>query len=116
MDLVFISGIGGGEGEIINPQCKIGSNVNLSPGILLGQDYKKTRKEFTYPIGDRVFLANSAKIIGDVTVGNDAVVGINSILLKSIDDKSVAVGTPAEVVSHKGSSAYVGSYMNTNQS
>ena len=79
----------------------------------MGQGYKKDSKEFAYPIvGDRVFLANSAKVIGDVVIGNDAVVGINSVLLKSIDNKAVAVGMPAEVVSHKGSSAYVGSYMN----
>lgn len=105
--------IGHWGGVIINPQCKIGNNVNLSPGVLLGQDYNKGSKEFAYPVvGDRVFLANSAKVIGNVTIGNDAVVGINSVLLKDIDDNAVAVGAPAEIISHKGSSAYVGSYIN----
>ena len=99
-------------GVIINPNCKIGCNVNISPGLLLGQAYKKGKKEWGYPIvGNRVFLANSAKVIGCVTIGNDAVVGINSVLMNSIDDKAVAVGMPAKIVSHKGSGAYVGSYL-----
>ena len=100
-------------GIVVNPGCKIGNNVNLSPGILLGQAYKKDGTCFGFPIvGDRVFLANSAKVVGDVHIGNDAVVGINSVVLSDIEDNAVAVGQPAVVKSHKGSSMYLGSYLN----
>lgn len=99
-------------GIVVNPSCKIGSNVNLSPNILLGQAYRKDGKGFAFPvICDRVFIANGAKITGDVHVGNDAVVGINSVLLQDIDDKAIAVGMPATIKSHKGSGMYVGSYL-----
>ena len=99
-------------GIVVNPHCIIGRNVNLSSGILLGQGYDKRSNKIAYPIiGDRVFLANNAKVIGNVIVGNGAVVGINSVLLQNIKDNAIAVGIPAEVVSFKGSSDYVGSYI-----
>lgn len=105
--------IGHWGGIFVNPMAIIGANVNLSPGVLVGQDYKKDGNGFGTPvIGNRVFIANNAKVIGDVTVGDDSVIGINSVLLQSIEEKSVAVGMPAKVVSHKGSEAYVGSYIN----
>ena len=104
--------IGHWGGIFINPMAKIGANVNLSPGVLVGQAYKKEGDGFGTPIiGNRVFLANNAKVVGDVVVGDDCVIGINSVLMQSIDEKSVAVGMPAKVHSHKGSSAYVGSYI-----
>ena len=105
--------IGHWGGIFINPMAKIGRNVNLSPGVLIGQAYKKNGSGFGAPvIGNRVFLANNAKVICDVVVGNDSVVGINSVLMHSIAEKTVAVGMPAIVKSHKGSGAYVGSYIN----
>lgn len=100
-------------GIFINPMAKIGANVNLSPGVLVGQAYKKDGNGFGVTIiGNRVFLANNAKVIGDIIIGDDSVIGINSVLLQSITEKSVAVGMPATVKSHKGSGAYVGSYIN----
>lgn len=102
-------------GIVINPYAKIGNNVNLNPGVLLGLSVLKKGEKYGYPtIGDRVFLGNNAKIIGDVHVGNDAFVGVNSVLLKDIDDGAVAVGMPAVVKSHKGSGDYVGSYLDIN--
>lgn len=105
--------IGHWGGIFINPNAKVGCNVNLSPGVLIGQAYKKDGSGFGTPvIGNRVFLANNAKVIGNVVVGDDSVVGINSVLMQSVTEKSVAVGMPAIVKSHKGSGAYVGSYIN----
>lgn len=80
---------------------------------MIGQAYKKDGSGFGTPvIGNRVFLANNAKVIGNVVVGDDSVVGINSVLMQSVTEKSVAVCMPAIVKSHKGSGAYVGSYIN----
>lgn len=99
-------------GIVVNPTAKIGKNVNLSPNILIGQDYKKDGSSFGYPvIGDRVFLANGCKVVGDTHVGNDAVVGLGAFVNKDIAEKAIAVGTPAKIISFDGSSKYVGSYI-----
>ena len=100
---------------IVNPNSTIGTNCNISVGVLLGLSHKidESGKSlgFQYPtIGDRVSLGNNAKIIGGVNIGNDAVVGVNSVVTKDLPCSAVAVGIPAKIISDKGSSALVGSF------
>lgn len=100
---------------IVNPSVKIGVNCNIAVGVLLGLNHKTDDTGqslgFVYPeIGDRVSLGNGAKIIGGVKVGNDCVIGVNSVVTKDIPDMGIAVGMPAKSVSQKGSSALVGSF------
>ena len=100
---------------IVNPYSKIGINCNLSVGVLLGLNHKfdETGKSlgFEYPeIGDRVSIGNGAKIIGGVRIGDDCVIGVNTVVTKDISDRSVVVGIPAKVISQAGSAALVGSF------
>ncbi len=46
-------------------------------------------------------------MLGAVEIGDDAVVGANAVLNRSLDARAVAVGAPATVISHRGSFAYV---------
>ena len=99
-------------GIIVNPNAKIGSNVNLSPNILIGQKLNKLTQTFDYPIiGDRVYIANGAKVIGGVVIGNDAIIGINTLVTHDVNENEVVVGQPAKVISHEGSGKLVGSYL-----
>lgn len=100
---------------IVNPASSIGVNCNITVGVLLGLNNKIDENGkslgFQYPsVGNRVALGNNSKIIGGVHVGNDCVIGVNSVVTKSIPEYSVAVGQPAKVISAKGSSALVGSF------
>ncbi len=96
---------------IVNPNSTIGANCNLSVDVLMGLDFDKSTDRFVYPsIGDRVSLGNGVKVIGDVFVGNDSIVGVSSVVTKSLPPKSVAIGTPARVISSEGSAQFVGSF------
>lgn len=100
---------------IVNPSSTIGVNCNISVNVLLGLNHKVDENGkslgFQYPsIGDRVALSNGAKIIGGVHVGDDCLIGVNTVVTKSVPDHSVAVGQPAKVISDRGSSALVGSF------
>lgn len=100
---------------IVNPHASIGSNCNITVGVLLGLNHKTDISGkslgFEYPvIGDRVALGNGAKIIGGVTIGNDAVIGVNTVVTKDIPDMSIAVGIPAKIIANHGSAALVGSF------
>ena len=39
-----------------------------------------------------------AKILGNITVGNNVKIGANSVVLKDVPDNAVAVGIPARII------------------
>lgn len=49
-------------------------------------------------IGDNVWLAARVVVLPGVTIGDDAVVGIGSIVTSDIPARTLAVGSPAKVV------------------
>jgi GT2 family glycosyltransferase/serine acetyltransferase len=49
-------------------------------------------------IEDRADLGSGVCVLGDVTVGHDAMVGANSVVMKSIPPRTMALGVPARVV------------------
>lgn len=102
--------IGHWGGIVVNPNSVIGENCNLSPGVLLGQNWSQEKGKFGYPrIGSQVFLGNGCKIIGDVVVGDNVLVGVGAVVVDNVPDNSIVVGGPAKIVSQNGSSCWVGS-------
>ncbi|MGB7404773.1 MAG: hexapeptide transferase [Pacificimonas sp.] len=99
----FINRFGG---IYVNGDVVIGSNINMSAGVMLGQT-NRGRLAGSPTIGDRVFLAHGAKAIGHVSVGDDAVIAVNSVVTKDVPARSVAAGLPAKIVSDGGSDGYV---------
>lgn len=100
---------------IINPYCIIGSNCNITEGVLIGLSHKTDSDGnslgFSYPkIGDRTALNNSCKILGDVKIGSGSIIGVSSVITKNVPQNSIIVGNPGQIISNKGSSAYVGSF------
>jgi serine O-acetyltransferase len=56
-----------------------------------------------YPkIGSRVFVGAGAKILGNVTIGDDVVIGANAVVTKDIPSGAVVGGIPAKVLSMEG--------------
>lgn len=49
-------------------------------------------------IGDNVWLGAKVTVIQGVTIGNNVVVGANSVVTRDLPDNCVAVGAPARVV------------------
>ena len=50
---------------------------------------------------DRVFVGSGAKILGPITVGSDARIGAQSVVLTDIPDSCTAVGIPARILRRK---------------
>lgn len=99
----FINRFGG---IYVNGDAVIGSNVNFTHGVVLGQANRG--KNMGSPIiGDRVFLATGAKVIGRVRLGDGAVVGANSVVTRDVAENAVVGGIPAKELSRSGSEGYV---------
>ncbi len=100
----------------ISPECKIGQNVRfmhldgvtIGSGAIIGDNCTiyhqvtigKEKEKFPV-IGEDVTIYAGAKIIGDVKIGNGAVIGANAVVLQDVPDNCVAVGIPARIIKRK---------------
>ena len=96
-------------GVILDPgHCwliEIGDNVTLAPRvhILCHDASTKTFLNYTkigrVTIGDNVFIGAESVVLPGVTIGSNVVIGANSTVTRDIPENSVAVGSPARVIS-----------------
>lgn len=71
-----------GENCWINQQVTIGYNGQGDPPV----------------IGDNVMITCGAKILGDIHVGNGAIVGANAVVIRDVPERSVVGGVPARIL------------------
>lgn len=75
--------------------CKVGANCEVLPGVVLG---KKSGIDSLAIVGDNCFLGLGVKILGAVSIGNNVIVGANSVVTKDIPDNAVVGGVPAKII------------------
>lgn len=92
-------------GTIISAHCILGKNVNMSHGVTLGK-IAKGKRSGAPMLGDNVYVAPGAKVIGGIRLGNGTAVGANAVVTRDTPENAVAVGIPAEVISLAGSADY----------
>jgi serine O-acetyltransferase len=86
---------------IMSHQVKIGRNCNISQDVTIG--IKQRGKRMGCPtIGDNVYIAPGARIIGGIKVGNNVAVGANCVVVDDVPDNAVVVGVPGRVISSEG--------------
>ncbi len=92
-------------GPVVVGASGIGENCNLSHGVTIGSSAtsEDDRDGDAPTIGDRVWVGPGAVVVGPLAVGNDAVVGANSVVTRSVPPAGVAVGNPARVLLRTGS-------------
>ena len=93
-------------GILVNAGVVIGDNCNLSHGVTLGQVNRGTRIGCPV-IGNNVFIAPGAKIVGRIHVGDDVAIGTNAVVLKDVAPHTSVGGIPAQAISGYGSEGYV---------
>ena len=81
----------------MNQNVKIGKNCSIRPYTVIGN--KQDGKNEQVPIiGDNVTIGCNVSIIGKITVGDNAVIGAGSVVVKDVPANAVVVGNPARVV------------------
>lgn len=97
---------------IISPYTRIGKNCRIHVGVNIGGAGKFTSVEeaqYLDPkIGDNCYIGPGAKLYGPIVLGNNVVIGANSVVGKSFNlDNIILAGSPAKIISHKGSKGMI---------
>ncbi|WP_193568187.1 serine O-acetyltransferase [Bacillus sp. 37MA] len=90
-----------GMGVVIGETCEIGDNVTLYQGVTLGGTGKEKGKRHP-TVKDGALIATGAKVLGSITVGEDARIGAGSVVLKDVPPNSTVVGIPGRIVVQNG--------------
>ena len=90
-----------GMSVVIGETAIVGDDVTLYQGVTLGGTGKEKGKRHP-TVGDRVTIGSGAKILGNITVGDNCRVGADSVVLRSVPANSTIVGVPGHVVLRDG--------------
>lgn len=85
-----------GMGVVIGETAEVGDDVMLYHGVTLGgRSMERTKRHPT--IEDGVTIGAGARVIGPVTIGSQAQVGANAVVVKDVPARATAIGVPAQV-------------------
>jgi len=90
-----------GMGVVIGETTVVGDNVTLYQGVTLGGTGKEKGKRHPN-IGNNVVIGAGAKILGNITIGDNSYVGANAVVIKDVPDNSTVVGVPGRVTKQDG--------------
>ena len=82
-------------GIIINDGTRMGDFCTISHGTTLGNKRPGGRSP---AIGNNVYIAAGAKILGDITIGDNCIIGANAVVMGSMPANSIIAGIPAKVM------------------
>lgn len=79
---------------------KMGKNCQVWQGVTIG----KSRSGLEEPrpvIGDNVKIYANSLVLGGITIGDNAIIGAASVVLKSVPANCTVVGNPARIVKQR---------------
>ena len=89
-----------GMGVVIGETAEVGDNVTLYQGVTLGgTSLNKGKRHPT--LEDGVIVGSGAKILGPFTVGKDARIAANAVVLKEVPAGVTVVGIPGRIAKGK---------------
>ena len=90
----------------INQNTVIGNNCNIMQGVTIGNESRGKRKG-SPTIGNRVLIGPNAVVVGNINIGDDALIAPLTLVNFDVPAKAVVLGNPAKIISSSGSKAYL---------
>jgi serine O-acetyltransferase len=77
---------------------RMGRNCSIIAAVTIGM-----RNEWKFPeIGDEVFIGAGARVLGGITIGDNAVIGANAVVIHNVAERVTVVGIPARAIPSNG--------------
>lgn len=90
-----------GMGVVIGETAEIGDDVLMYHQVTLGgTSLEKVKRHPT--IGNNVLIGMGAKVIGAITVGDNARIGANAVVTRPVPANATVVGIPGKIVKQDG--------------
>jgi serine O-acetyltransferase len=90
-----------GMGVVIGETAIVGDDVLLYQGVTLGgTGLTKGKRHPT--IGNNVVVGAGAKVLGNITIGDNSYIGSNAVVIKDVPPNSTVVGVPGRITKQDG--------------
>lgn len=86
-----------GSGIVIGETAIVGKGCLLYQGVTLGGTGKESGKRHPTLL-ENVVIGSGAKVLGNITIGNNVRIGAGSVVMRDVPDNSTVVGIPGRVV------------------
>jgi UDP-3-O-[3-hydroxymyristoyl] glucosamine N-acyltransferase len=84
---------------ILHEHVKVDNLVHIAHGVEIGKNSLIIANAMiagSVKIGENCWIAPSASIKQKLTIGDDSIVGLGSVVLRNVDEKSTVAGVPAK--------------------
>jgi serine O-acetyltransferase len=90
-----------GMGVVIGETAIVGDDVLLYQGVTLGgTGIEKGKRHPT--VGNNVVVGTGAKVLGNITIGDNSYIGANAVVVKDVPPNSTVVGVPGRITKQDG--------------
>jgi serine O-acetyltransferase len=103
-----------GMGVVIGETAEIGDDCTLYHGVTLGGTSWQPGKRHP-TLGNGVIVGAGAKVLGPISVGDNARIGSNAVVVKDVPEGVTVVGIPGRTVNKSSSDSHFDAYGLTGQ-
>lgn len=87
-----------GMGVVIGSTSEVGDDCSIYQGVTLGGTTQTFKGKRHPTLENGVIIGAGAKVLGPITIGADARIGSNAVVVKPVPAGATAVGIPARVL------------------
>lgn len=87
----------GGMGVVIHASCKIGDDCIIGTNVTIGGRSGKPNPPI---VGNNVYISTGAKVLGDIKIEDNVIVGANAVVIKDVPRNAVIAGVPSKIIKY----------------
>ena len=91
-------------GLVVGGEVKAGKNLTLSMDVVLGGNIGKHRPDGSEKpiLGDNINIGAGCKVVGPIKIGDNCLIGANSVVVHDMPSDCIIAGVPARVIRRAG--------------